>query len=78
MEEERKPEYPEKIPDDELQKMPQTKAPKFKSQPRLKRAHDHWWQAWKAHVLAITSRVELDRVELNRDGVVQMWSWPGI
>ena len=31
-------EYPEKTPDDELQKMPQTKAQKFKPQTRLKPA----------------------------------------
>ena len=34
----RKPEYPEKTPDDELQKMLHTKAQKFKSQPRLELA----------------------------------------
>ena len=32
----RKPEYPEKTPDDELQKMPHTKAGKFEPQLRLK------------------------------------------
>ena len=35
MKEWRIPEYPEKTPDDELQKMPRTKARKFKPQPRL-------------------------------------------
>ena len=34
----RKPEYPEKTPDDELQKMTQTRTRKFKSQPRLEPA----------------------------------------
>ena len=34
----RKPEYPEKTPDDELQKMPHTKAKKFKPQLRLQPA----------------------------------------
>ena len=34
----RKPEYPEKSPDDELQKIPQTKARKFKPQPRFEPA----------------------------------------
>ena len=34
-EKERKSEQSEKIPDDELQKMPHTKTRKFKSQPRL-------------------------------------------
>ena len=35
MEEGIKPEYPEKIPDDKLQKMPHTKARKSKPHPRL-------------------------------------------
>ena len=35
MKEGRKPEYPEKTPDDELQKIPHTKARKSKPQPRL-------------------------------------------
>ena len=34
----RKPEYPEKTPDDELQKMPHNKSRKFKPQPRLEPA----------------------------------------
>ena len=34
----RKPEYPEKTFGDELQKMPHTKAPKFKPQARLEPA----------------------------------------
>ena len=34
----RKPEYPEKTPDDKLQKMPQTKAQKPKPLPRLEPA----------------------------------------
>ena len=33
-----KPEYPEKTPDDELKKMPHTKAWKFKAQARLELA----------------------------------------
>ena len=37
MKEERKPEHPEKIPD-ELQKMPHTEARKFKPQARLEPA----------------------------------------
>ena len=32
------PEYPEKTPDDELQKMPHTTAQRFKPQARLKPA----------------------------------------
>ena len=44
MKEERKLEHPEKTPGDELQKMPHTKAPKFKPQPRLEPALQHWWQ----------------------------------
>ena len=35
MKEGRKPEYPEKTPGDEFQKMPYTKARKFKPEPRL-------------------------------------------
>ena len=38
MKEGRKPEYLEKTPDDELQKMPHTKARKFKPQARLEPA----------------------------------------
>ena len=38
MKEGRKPEYPEKTPDDQLQKMPHTKARKFPPQARLKPA----------------------------------------
>ena len=38
MEEGRKPEYPEKTPEDELQKMPQIKAWKFQPQPRFELA----------------------------------------
>ena len=38
MKEGRKPEYPEKIPDDELQKMPLTTGRKFKTKPRLEPA----------------------------------------
>ena len=34
----RKPEYPEKTPDDKLQKMPRTKARRFKPQERLEPA----------------------------------------
>ena len=53
----RKPEYPEKTPDDELQKMPHTKTRKFKPQPRLEPAFQNWWQTRKADVLTITSRI---------------------
>ena len=35
MKEGKKPKHPEKTPDDELQKMPHTKARKFKPQARL-------------------------------------------
>ena len=38
----RKPEYPEKTPDVELQKMSHTKARNFKSLPRLESALQHW------------------------------------
>ena len=59
MKEGRKPECPEKTPDDELQKMPHTKARKFKPQPRLEPTLKHWWQARKADVLTVTPRVAL-------------------
>ena len=45
MKEGRKPEYPEKTPGDELQKMPQTKARRFKPQARFGPAQWHWEQA---------------------------------
>ena len=48
MKEGKKIEYPKKIPDDELLKMPHTKAWKSKPQPRLEPALSHWWQARKA------------------------------
>ena len=54
MKEGRKPEYPEKTPDDELQKMPPTKARKINPKPRLEPALKYWWQARKAGVLTIT------------------------
>ena len=57
MREVRKPEFPEKTPNDELQKMPHTKARKFKPQPRLEPAFYNWWQARKADVLTTTLRV---------------------
>ena len=57
MKEGRKPEYLEKTPGDELQKMPHTKAQKFKPQARLEIAQYHWWQARKADVLTVTLRV---------------------
>ena len=58
MKEGKKPEYQEKTPDDELQKMPHTKARKFKPQPRLELALWYWWQAGKAGVLTIIPRVK--------------------
>ena len=57
MKERKKPEYPEKTPDDELQKVPHIKAGKFKPQPRLKPALQHWWQARKVDVLTTTPRM---------------------
>ena len=54
MKEGREPEYPEKTPDDELQKMPHSKARIFKPQARLEPA-----QARKADVLTVTPRVAL-------------------
>ena len=57
MKEGRKPEYPEKTPGDELQKMTHTKARRFKPQAKLEPAQQHWWQARKADVLTVTPRV---------------------
>ena len=54
-----KPEYPEKTPGDELQKMPPTTARRFKSQARLEPVQWHWWQARKADMLIVTLRVGL-------------------
>ena len=55
----RKPEYPEKTPGDELQKMPHTTARRFKPQARLEPAQWHWWQARKADMQTVTPRVAL-------------------
>ena len=54
MKEERKLEYPKRALHDELQKMPNAKAPKFKPRPRLKPAFQRKWQALagKANVLS--------------------------
>ena len=49
----RKPEYPEKTPGDELQKMPHTKGRRFKPQVRLEPAQQHWWQARKTDMLTV-------------------------
>ena len=57
MKEGRKPEYPEKTLGDELQRMPHTKARRFKSQARLEPTQQHWWQARTADVLTVTPRV---------------------
>ena len=57
MKEGRKPEYPEKIPCSELQKMPHTKAQRFKPKARLEPAQQHWWQVKKAGVLTVAPRV---------------------
>ena len=59
MKEGRKPEYPEKTPGDELQKMPHTTARRFKPQARLQPAPQHWWQARKADMLIATPRVNI-------------------
>ena len=52
-----KTEYPEKTLDNEFQTMSHTKASRFKPQPKHKPALWHWWQARKADVLTITTRV---------------------
>ena len=53
----RKPEYPDKTPDEELKKMPHTKARNFKPRARLEPALQHWWQVRKADALTVTPRV---------------------
>ena len=60
MKEGRKPEYPEKNPDDELQKMQHTKARRFEPKARLEPAQQRWWQARKVDVLTVTPRVAPD------------------
>ena len=57
MKEGRKPEYPEKTPGDELQKMPHTAARTFKPQARLEPAQKRWWQVRKADLLTVIPRV---------------------
>ena len=57
MKEGKKPEYPEKTPGDELQKMPHNKARRVKPLAILEPAQQHWWQAKKADVLTVTPRV---------------------
>ena len=64
MKERRKPEYPEKTPDDELQKIPHTKARRVKPQARLEPVQQHWWQARKADVLTVTPRVVPIKVQV--------------
>ena len=54
MKEGKKRECPKKTPDDEVQKVPHTKARKFKSQPSQEPDLQRWWQAEKADVLTIT------------------------
>ena len=48
---------PGETPGDELQKMPHTKASRFKPKARLEPAQQHWWQARKADVLTVTPGV---------------------
>ena len=57
MKEVRKPEYPEKSPGDELQKLPHTKARRFKPQARLEPHTTALVQARKADVLTVTPHV---------------------
>ena len=57
MKEGRKPEFPEKTPGDELQKMPHAKARRFKPQARLEPAQQHWCLAKKADVLIVVPHV---------------------
>ena len=64
MKEERKPEYTEKTPDNDLQKMPHTTTRKFKPQARIEPALWHWWQAMEADVLTITPGVAPNYITL--------------
>ena len=57
MKEWRKPEYPAKAPDDDLQKRPHIKARKVKPQARLEPTLSHLWQAKKAGTLPTTPHV---------------------
>ena len=54
MKERRRPEYPEKTPGDQLQKMPHTKARRFKPQARLEPTQHNWWQARETDFLIVT------------------------
>ena len=54
-------------PGDELQKMQHTKTRRFQPQARIEPAQQHWWQARKAHVLTITTRLIVSLAEvINR------------
>ena len=55
----RKPEFPEKDPEDQLQEMPHAEVRKFKPQPGPGPALQQWWQALdgQADPLTIISRV---------------------
>ena len=64
----REKEYPEKTPGDELQKMPHTKARRFKPQARLEPEQQHWWQARKADMLTGTPRVAPAGGQLSEKG----------
>ena len=54
MKEGRKPEYPEKTPGDERQKMLHTTAQRFKPKAR---PQYNWWQVRKADMLTVTPHV---------------------
>ena len=55
MKEVRKPEYPEKTPGYELQKMPHTKARKVMAQARLEPAHTHTHTLTHMHSFSYTA-----------------------
>ena len=57
MKEGSKPEYPEKTLGDELQKMPHSKARRFKSQARLEPVQQRSWQTRKADVITVAPHV---------------------
>ena len=81
MKEGRKPEYLEKTPGDELQKMPHTKARRFKPQERLEPAQQHCG----SHLFGLVVKASTSRVE-DPATLPDAWryrvdagtGWPGV
>ena len=74
MKEGRKPEYPEKSSDDELQKMPHTKARKFKPHTEARKFKPHTKARKFQANIGTVSRATLGR--LLRDGAERVWAFP--